>query len=172
MCKFILSYYASLQKVRWTRISGFMQWGLKISLFIQVKWKWCGSRLENYTMESRELIVTLKYAQPQSFSLLFLWSTLNLLYDSFLYHLPIGPRHTDNVPVHNVYNSDPCMFAVILWLKVSQNLYQLTMYNSFRWIDNNLRFVIPNYVDTCNMTDCAQLSSIGYFRKVHAFILL
>lgn len=60
--------------------------------------------------------------------------------------------------------------AVILWLKVSQNFYWLTMFNSFRWIDNSLRFVIPNLVDTCNITDCAHLSSVGYFGKVHADI--
>lgn len=30
--------------------------------------------------------------------------------------------------------------------------------------------MIPNHVDTCNITDCAQLSSVGYFGKVHADI--
>lgn len=30
--------------------------------------------------------------------------------------------------------------------------------------------MIPNLVDTCNITDCAQLSSVGYFGKVHADI--
>lgn len=30
--------------------------------------------------------------------------------------------------------------------------------------------MIPNLVDTCNITDYAQLSSVGYFGKVHADI--